>query len=577
MSGVCAALAAARNGASVVLIQDRSMLGGNASSEVRMHIVGADCHGRRPGARESGIIEELRLEDSYRNPHRSYSQWDLLLYEKVQAESNITLLLDTCLIGCKKDEVSGRIVSVSAFCSSTEERFEIMGTIFADCSGDSTLGVEAGADYHVGRESREQYGESLGQPVPDKFTLGSSILLTAREYPSAQPFRAPTWTRRFVKEELYRRPINGFEYGYWWFEWGGQLDTIKDNHKIRHELLRIALGIWDYIKNSGDYPASENWALDWVGSVPGKRESRRLLGPHVLKQSDVQAGTIFPDAVAYGGWAIDLHPPQGVDATTEPPFSPTHLTSLYTIPLRSLFSRNVPNLLFAGRNISASHVAFASTRVMATCAVMGQAVGTAAALATREDCELEQLTEGSLITKLQQQLIKDDVFIPSLRNEDPLDLACQSTVTASPSAEGYGADLVRDGQTRDLLANFGSWSDGRGHHWQSVALPAWMELELSEEKEIREVHITFDSGFERELTLSLSDHTNRNIIRGSQPELVRAYRISAGGREIVIENENYLRKRVHHLKEPVWTNRIRIDILATHGAVEARIFEVRVY
>ncbi|HRP04109.1 MAG TPA: FAD-dependent oxidoreductase, partial [Opitutaceae bacterium] len=154
LAGVCAALSAARNGARVVLLQDRSVLGGNASSEIRMHAVGADFHGRRPGARESGIIEELRLEDAARNPHRSYSQWDLLLYEKIVTEPNITLLLDTTCAGCASVGHFGgqRIIkSIEGVRHSTEDIFTIHAGLFADCSGDGRLGVEAGADFTVGR------------------------------------------------------------------------------------------------------------------------------------------------------------------------------------------------------------------------------------------------------------------------------------------------------------------------------------------------------------------------------------------------------------------------------------------
>ena len=385
LAGVCAALAAARNGRRVVLIQDRSVLGGNASSEIKMHAVGADFHGRRPGARETGLIEEFRLEDAARNPHRSYSQWDLLLYEKVTAEPNITLLLDTDCTGCTTVTLpSGqrRITAVSAVRQSTEDTFTIHADTFADCSGDGRLGFEAGADFTIGRESRAAYGESLARDVADAHTLGSSILFTARQHATPQPFIAPSWVRPFKKHEFKHRPVKGYEYGYWWSEWGGQLDTLKDNAAIRHELLRIALGIWNYIKNSGEHPDSANWALDWVGAIPGKRETRRFLGPHVLRQQDIAGGAQFADAVAYGGWWLDLHPPSGVDAVDEEPCVQHHFPHLYTIPLRSLHSRNVANLFFAGRDISATHVAFASTRVMATCAVMGQAIGTAAAPGT---------------------------------------------------------------------------------------------------------------------------------------------------------------------------------------------------
>lgn len=578
MAGTCAALAAARNGLSVVLVQDRSVLGGNASSEIKMHIVGADCHGKRPGARESGIIEELRLADAFRNPHRSYSQWDLLLYEKVKAEKNITLLLDATCVGCFTDPATREIRGVSVLRNSTEELFEISASCFADCSGDSRLGYEAGADYRVGRESRDEYGESLAQPVADSHTLGSSILITAREYPTAQPFRAPDWIRKFRKEDLKHRPIHSYEYGYWWFEWGGQFDTIRDNEMIRHELLRIALGIWDYVKNSGNHPDSVNWALDWVGAIPGKRESRRLLGPHVLKQSDLQSGRIFPDAVAYGGWAIDIHPPSGVDVPDEPPFTPTHLAQVYTIPFRSLYSRNVPNLLFAGRNISASHVAFASTRVMATCAAMGQAIGTAAALAQKEGVSIEAMGNPVRIKKLQQQLLKDDAFIPACRNEDGADKARLATkVTASSFQENCPPELVVDGISRDLIGRFGPWADGKKHHWESIALPAWLELEFDSTVEISEIHLTFDSGFERELILSMSDGHTRKVIRGAQPETVKAYEIAADGKVIVTETENFLRKRVHRLEAALTASRLRIQVNATHGIPVARIFEVRVY
>src|SRR5688572_8970854 len=460
LAGVCAAIAAARHGARVILVQDRSILGGNASSEIKMHAVGADCHGKKPGARESGIIEELLLEDAVRNPHRSYSQWDLLLYEKVKLEPNIILLLDTDVVGVEiETRPDGRrtIRRVRAVRQPTEDEFVITARYFADCTGDGRLGAEAGADCQIGREAKSAFGETLARDVADRQTLGSSILITAREYSQPQPFLAPSWTRRFQLSDFRHRPILSYEYGYWWFEWGGQLDSIKDNERIRHELLRIALGVWDYIKNSGNHPDSANWALDWVGALPGKRESRRFLGPHILTEHDVLGGKLFPDQVAYGGWPIDLHPPSGVDVPEEPPYVPTHFPHVYSIPLRSYHSRNVANLFFAGRNISASHVGFASTRVMKTCAVGGQAIGTAAALwlraKTGEPDIVAQSTPENL-RELQQTLLRDDAFLPGLRNEDPLDLARKATASASSETRSGAATKVLDGITRDLKASF---------------------------------------------------------------------------------------------------------------------------
>ncbi|SDU05240.1 FAD dependent oxidoreductase [Verrucomicrobium sp. GAS474] len=586
MAGVCAAVSAARNGLRVVLVQDRSVLGGNASSEVKMHIVGADCHGARPGAREAGLIEEFKLEDAVRNPYRSYAQWDLLLYEKVKLEPNITLLLDTACIGATTDPATGAIRSVTALRNSTEEIFEISAAFFADCSGDSRLGREAGADARMGRENRQEHGESLAEETSDDWTLGSSILLTGKKHATPQPFRAPSWIRKFTKADLNHRPIHSFEYGYWWFEWGGHLDTITDNETIRHELLRIVLGIWDYVKNSGDHPDAANWSLDWVGPMPAKRESRRLLGDHILTQSDLQSGRFFPDAVAYGGWAIDLHPPRGIDEKDEPPFTPTYLDGLYTIPLRSLFSRNVPNLLFAGRNISASHVAFASTRVMATCAVMGQAIGTAAAVALEKKVSLKTLAGSEAVKDLQQRLLKDDAFIPMARNEDPADLAQGKNVAVSASSEApkHGAARVLDGIGRDLVQaegwnghGLGPWIDHQPHHWQSSGLPASLDLAFPEAVEIGAIHLTFDSGFGRELLLTPSDYMTSKVVRGPQPETVKSYRIHADGVVIVEEPDNYLRKRVHTLAKPVRAKSIRVEVLTTHGAAEARLFEIRVY
>jgi hypothetical protein len=577
LAGVCAALAAARQGARVVLIQDRSVLGGNASSEVKMHVVGADCHGNKRGVREGGLIEELRLEDTARNPHRSYAHWDLLLYEKVKLEPNITLLLDTDVVGVTKS--GNAIRSVRAVRNLMEDEFFITARFFADCTGDGRLGAEAGADFQHGREAKSDFGETLARDVADRQTLGSSILLTGRRHETPQPFLAPPWIRRFRRDEFRLRPIHGYEYGYWWLEWGGQLDTIKDNEVIRHELIRIALGVWDYIKNSGDHPDSANWVLDWIGAVPAKRESRRFLGPHVLIEQDVLGGRMFADRVAYGGWPIDLHPPSGVDVPEEPPYTPTRFDHVYTIPLRCYHSRNVANLFFAGRNISATHVAFASTRVMATCSAGGQAIGTAAALLTAQNAapDIAAASTPEFIRSLQQTLLRDDVWLPALRSEDSSDLAHSATVTASSENPEAPASLVLDGITRNLKQSFGSWSNTSTHRWESRELPARLTLTFPTPVTVREIHLTFDSEFERELMLTPSDHLTARQIRGPQPELVRDYRILAGGHPVVEITGNHLRKRVHRLVEPVTASAIELEVLTTHGTPIARVFEVRVY
>jgi hypothetical protein len=448
LAGVCAAIAAARHGARVVLLQDRSRLGGNSSSEVKMHVVGANQHTGRPGWREGGLIEELRLADAVNNPQRCWELWDLLLYDKVVSEPNITLLLETTL--CSAAVRGGSITEVTARCDKSEHIYRIRARIFCDCTGDCRLGLEAGAEMRSGREARAEFGESLAPEKPDGLTLGSSILFTSRLYHNPMPFTAPKWARKIGKQQLLRRPVDSWEYGYWWIEWGGDHDIIGDNERIRFELLSIVLGVWDYIKNSGDCPDSEYWAMDWIGMMPGRRGGRRLAGDHVLTQQDLMSGR-FEDAVAIGGWAMDAHPPEGFDRPDLPPNTTVSPPEVYDIPLRSLYSRNITNLFMAGRNISASYVAFTSARVMATCAVEGQAIGVAAAQCVASGIEPRALArDQGQVARLQEALLRDDQTIKGRPNRDPLDLARQATAIASAEAGSAKASLALDGFTRDI-------------------------------------------------------------------------------------------------------------------------------
>lgn len=574
MAGVCAAIAAARNGASVALVQDRPVLGGNSSSEIRMHIVGADCHGGRKDtdSRETGILEELRLEAAVRNPQRSFSMWDLLLYEWVRREPNITLLLNTACVGVKMD-AENRIGAVIALRNTTEDLLTVYGKVFIDCSGNGRLGAEAGAEFRIGREGRDEFGESLAPLKPDNKTMGSSILFVARKYDRPMPFKPPDWIRKFHRcEDLPHRPHQTWDYGYWWVEWGGHLDIVKENERIRDELMAIALGVWDHIKNSGLHPESENWALEWIGFVPCTRGSRRFLGDHILTQHDLQSGEVFEDGVAYGGWPIDLHPPEGIDTKEPPNFSVQ--VPLYNIPLRSLYSRNIVNLLFAGRNISATHVAYASTRVMGTCSVMGQAVGTAAALCVRHRCTPRELGKEA-IRELQQTLLKQDAYIIGVTNSDPYDLARTAEVRASSEVRGWEAVNVINGVHRGVYERKNRWASD-----PTQPMPQWIELNFREPKRIRYVHLTFDTGLNRELTLSASEGAMRRVIWGPQPETVRDYELQVlygnSAKTVVKVEGNYQRKRVHRF-EPHLASGIRLLVHATNGDKSARVFEIRVY
>jgi hypothetical protein len=580
LAGVCAAISAARHGSKVVLVQDRSRLGGNSSSEVKMHVVGSSCHKSRPGWRESGLIEELRLDDAANNPQRCWELWDLLLYDKVVSEPNITLLLETTVYSAETK--GGRITSVLARCDKSEHLYRVRAKMFCDATGDSRLGLECGADFRTGREPRSEFNESLAPEQKDNETLGSSILFTSRLHRKEMPYSPPKWARKVTKDHLRFRKVGpeNWEYGYWWIEWGGNIDTIRDNERIRFELLSIVTGVWDYIKNSGAFPDSANWALDWVGMMPGKRGSRRLVGDVMLTQHDLLKGS-FEDAVAIGGWPLDDHPPGGFDRPDLPPNTVIRPDEVYDIPLRALYSRNVSNLFMAGRNISATHAAFTSTRVMATCAVIGQAVGTAASVCCERGITPRQLAKDpKLVSSLQQMLLRDDQTIKRVQNQDASDLARTARVTASGEAGPAKAALVIDGHLRDVPDKKGAPVEH--HHWGAplAADGAWIELAWEKPQKIGRVQLTFDTGFQRELTLSSSDSVTRGTVRAPQPETVRDYTVSVrknGSLTEVASVKGNHRRQNRHRFEAVEAEAVRIHVTATNGLDEARIVEVRCY
>ncbi len=383
MAGICAAIAAARNGAKVVLMHERPVLGGNASSEIRMWICGAGGENNR----ETGIIEEIILENLYRNPTKNYFIWDTVLYDFVLREKNITLLLNCTYMDAEtetgefEDGRSVNIIKITGYQMTTQTFYDIRADYYADCSGDSILAPLTGAWYSVGREGREEYHEPTHVKENDKLTMGMSCLIQGRETTQKIKFIPPSWGKGFKKQDYKARGMNIYESGenFWYLELGGNRDSIHGTEEISRDLIPLAVGAWDYIKNSGEVPA-EHWELDFLGFLPGKRESRRMIGEYVMNANDILENRAYEDVVAFGGWPIDDHYPDGffnkgaMNTNIIPPRP-------YGIPYRCLYSKNVKNLFFAGRNISVTHMALSSTRVMATCALLGEAVGTAAAIA----------------------------------------------------------------------------------------------------------------------------------------------------------------------------------------------------
>jgi len=557
---MCAAIAAARHGARVALMHERPVLGGNASSEIRMWVCGA---GGANNA-ETGIIEEILLDNLHRNPLQGFSIWDSILYEKVRFEPNITLLLNcTCLDAAMAGD---RVREVTGWQLTTQTWHTVEAGLFADCSGDSVLAPLTGAECRMGREARREFGESIEPEEADQRTMGMSCLIQARETDRPQPFIPPPWAHPYrTDDDLPQRGHGIFDSNFWWIELGGEQDSIHDTEAVRDELLKVAFGVWDHIKNHGDHGA-ENWALDWVGFLPGKRESRRCLGDHLLTQNDVRAEARFDDLVAYGGWTMDDHHPAGLRWRGAPNiFHPA--PSPYGIPYRCLYSRNVSNLFFAGRNISITHAALSSTRVMATCAILGQAVGTAAALAAREGLLPRGLGE-KRIAELQQALMTDDCCIPWRRRTVP-DLTKRARLTASAG----DPEPLRNGVDRPVGEKDNGWAGDVGG--------SWLQYEFDAPAAVSRQRFVFDSDLNRN---DHSDGHRRNLpccypLRPEPqkvpPSLTRAFRVEArdpdgAWREIARVQENH--QRLVRLETSVRTTAIRFMPEATWGAARAHLF-----
>lgn len=484
LAGLCAAISAAREGAKTVLMHERPMLGGNASSEIRMWIVGA----KGKDNRETGLLEEISLESLYKNPDKSHYIFDSILLEKAYAEPNLTLLLNCSCMDAETE--NGIITSVKGWQMTTQSFITVKAKSFADCSGDSILAPLTGAEFRMGREAASEFGEKSSVVTEDKKTMGNSCLMQARLCDTKSRFIAPDIATKIPPEVMARRKPkmeSPFE-NFWQLELGGEEDTIADAESLRDRLLGIALGIWDYVKNSGEVENADYWKLEFLGFLPGKRESRRMVGEYMVNQNDILSGGRFHDTVAYGGWGLDDHFPGGffhkggsnIDVNTPSP---------YGIPLRCLYSKNIKNLYFAGRNISMTHAAMSSARVMGTCALLGEAVGKAAAIGAREGLLPGEVYEKKL-DELQQTLMYGDCFLPHFKRRIP-EAVLSATLSASGLVSGE-LDNLRNGADRN------NHTYGETEMGCFVKEGSEIRYDLKQPAAVCEVRVTFDSDLDRE-------------------------------------------------------------------------------
>lgn len=545
MAGLCCGIAAARHGIRVVLIHDRPVLGGNASSEIRMWICGS--HGK--DNRETGIIEEIMLENFYQNTALKFPIWDSVLYEKAIAEENLTLLLNSSCLDCTMNGSS--IESVKAWQSNAETFHIVRARYFADCSGDSVLSTLSGAKYMYGREAKSDFGETIPPDKADKKTMGMSCLFQIRETDHPVRFTPPKWAYKYESDADLPFKDHDRDNNFWWIEVGGEWDCIHDTDRCRDELLKICYGVWDHMKNYGDHGV-ENWGLEWIGFLPGKRESRRYVGKYIVTQNDVESGGRFEDAVAYGGWSMDDHFPQGFYYKDGHPTIYHPAPAPWGLPLRCMISENIENLCFAGRNISVTHAALSSSRVMATCAVLGQALGTAVSYAVRDNAALENVD----IKKLQQTLAEDDCFIPRYKRELP-----RLTRAAACSAE-----VVRNGMER---GEQNCWVGKKGDI---------IEYEFDSDTEISGIRLVFDSDLNRDYHNMPCSYPLVQTKFKLPETLIKEYKIEIisenGAVESLYIDDNHQRFVKHKINRKA--NKIRFVPIKSWGCDELRLFDFEI-
>lgn len=573
LSGSFAALAAARHGAKVVLMQDRPMLGGNASSEIRMWVRGA----KGPYNRESGLINELEERNIHGNPTLVHSLFDATLYGMLRENEDITLLLNTSCLDAHAE--NGRIQRITGWQMTTYTYITVEAKLFMDCSGDSILAPMVGAEFTHGREASSEYGENLAPAESDKCTMGMSLILAARETDQPVRYCPPEFANKYPDDSYFEMESGQSAHSLtrdhkvatsganlWWVELGGEGDSLGDTEKVRDELLSSIYGVWDHIKNHGDH-GMENWDLDWVGFLPGKRETRRYKALYTMTEGDILAGGRFHDEIAYGGWPMDDHNPYGMrrnEKTNHASIS-VPVKELYGIPLRSLCSKNIENLMFAGRNIGVTHIALSSTRVMGTCSVIGQAAGTAAALAVQLNKLPAEIALEHYST-VQKMLMDDGAFLPHLRRP-----VSELTKKAKLNLSAEDRERLFNGMERPRA------EEEENGIWQEVGDE--LRFSFDEPQHVDFLRLQLDPDHDR---MSISDnfkmrvfcmklHTGKDFrpVRVAAP-IVKDFCVYADGVEIARIEGNY-RSLV---KIPLHTTAKEISVkwLATNGAEKVHIF-----
>jgi hypothetical protein len=446
----------------------------------------------------------------------------MVLYDMAQKTGGLTLFLNTDIRGVEMRSPR-EIAAVLAVVQNAETELRLEAKTFIDCTGDGLVADAAGCEWRMGSEGRSEFNEPHAPPEASGDTMGNSIHFLARDMGRPCPFTPPDWAVKhedasyFYNQGRLPKDRRG---GFWWIEIGVPYHTIHDAETIRHELTRHALGVWDWMKNKDPKTKDlvQNYALDWIGQVPGKRESRRILGRYFMTEHDVLEKTVFPDEIAFGGWFVDLHTPGGLLAKTSEPsaatggheydtfsdYSAMSYCGPYGVPLRILMAKDCDNLMMAGRNVSVTHAALGTVRVMGTTALMGEAAGTAAALGVRRGHSFDQIVSED-IGDIQQRLLANGCFLPSQSNRDPADHARAATATATSTASIHGVAPETPGFHEGLA----TWKDQPQYHIERLETRRGQLIATSGDRvDFVEICLSNDSAEPQSLDLALhrADH-----------------------------------------------------------------------
>jgi hypothetical protein len=447
-SGMGAALSAARMGCKVALVQNRPVLGGNGSSEVRVWAMGNIRRGKYPRIGE--IIEEF-CDHATKSPGTYEEFGDAKKEGLVRAEKNIDLFLNHHAYRVETQD--NRIAAVHAFDTRTSEHSRFSGKLFSDCTGHGTIGYLAKADWNMADGGR----------------MGMSNMWAWANAEKPTTYPQTPWALDLVMKDFpYPRDFHG----QWFWESGFDKDPLGGAESIRDWNLRAAYGAFNAMKNRDGAAEHKNAFLTWIAYVGGPRESRLLQGDVVLTQEDIVAKKEFPDGCVPSTWSIDLHYPkqQYAEKFKDNPFISYAVHDRrvdrsygYPVPYRCFYSRNIDNLFMAGRCISVTHQALGTVRVMKTCGMMGEVVGKAASICTLQSCTprdvyeryLDELKELLVLPgKARRETVSSEITIPS----DAMQLAGKfGPPTGLPARKLEGLVIDDIAATKE-----GKWTDGTG-------------------------------------------------------------------------------------------------------------------